>query len=425
MKNLISFVILFSIILLSIPVKGQFNVEGDFRVRWYNDKFYDARDDRGDETYMRYLGRLKANIKAARNISFTTELLTMIENPSNTARIRNIVGTGPMRYTISQIYSEISESNFLIFDVVRIRAGRQPFGVGSGLSFGESYYFVDKFDGARLDVAYNPLTLTLFGAITGQNLSETGLYPEPGSDQIYTARLATTVMNQNLMGYYMLQRLRGSFNDNQIFGFGATGDFLNKRLDYFAEFAAQSFNTAPGLPEKRGIGYMGGVGYRWAWGPFRSIKVEARYAAYQGDDASTGKIEQFSPPYPSFFWGDRNGYVNGEIGGDLPWRDRGLEGSRILYGRIYVIPQSLPNLRIQLQYLKMNEYVDNDNYNTKNDEISLRLYYKLFNQSQLSFRFSRSFPNGEDKDLNNSGTIASSEDRVAYSRIMVELRVVF
>ena len=138
--------------------------------------------------------------------------------------------------------------------------------MGSGLSFGESYYFRDKFDGARIDLAYNPVTLTLFGAITGQNLSESGLYPEPGSDQIYTARLATNVMDQNVMTYYVLQRLRGSFNDNQIFGLGATGDFLEKKLDYFAEFATQSFNTTPGLPEKGGIGYMGGVGYRCGLG---------------------------------------------------------------------------------------------------------------------------------------------------------------
>lgn len=408
---------------LTIPTKAQFNIEGDFRVRWYADKFHDALDNRGDENYIRYLGTLRGNIKISKNIFFTTELLTIVANPNST--VRNIVGTGPMTYTISQIYAEMTQSNFFIFDVARMRVGRQPFGLGNGLSFGESYYFRDKFDGARVDLAYNPFTLTLFGAITGQNLSESGLYPEPGSDQIYSARLATTLMNQNIMTYYILQRLRGSFNDNQIFGLGVTGDFLNARLDYFAEFAAQSFNTAPGLPEKGGIGYMGGVGYRWALGPFSSVKVEARYAAYQGDDASTVKIEQFSPPYPSFFWGDRNGYVNGEIGGDFPWRGRDLEGSRMLYGRIYVIPRIFPDLRIQLQYLMMNEYVDNDNYNSKDDEISLRLYYKLFNQSQVSLRYTRSFPNGEDKDVNNSGLLSSSEDRVAYSRIMFELRVVF
>ena len=73
----------------------------------------------------------------------------------------------------------------------------------------------------------------------------------------------------------------------------------------------------------------------------------------------------------------------------------------------------------------MNEYIDNDNYNSKDDEISLRLYYKLFNQSQLSLRYTHSFPNDEDKDINNSGLLSSSEDRVAYSRIMLELRVVF
>ena len=411
------------ILFLTVTTKAQFNIEGDFRVRWYTDKFHEALDNRGDETYMRYYGSLKGNVKASKNISFTTELLTIIQNQNNT--VRNIVGTGPMSYTISQIYAELAQPNFSIFDMARIRVGRQPFGMGSGLSFGESYYFRDKFDGARIDLAYSPVTLTLFGAITGQNLSESGLYPEPGSDQIYAARLAGNVMDQNVMTYYILQRLRGSFNDNQIFGLGVTGDFLNARLDYFAEFAAQSFNTAPGLPEKGGIGYMGGVGYRWSWGPFSSVKVEARYAAYQGDDASTKKIEQFSPPYASFFWGDRNGYVNGEIGGDFPWRGRDLEGSRILYGRIYVIPRIFPDLRIQLQYLKMNEYIDNDNYNSKDDEISLRLYYKLFNQSQLSLRYTHSFPNDEDKDVNNSGLLSSSEDRVAYSRIMLELRVVF
>jgi hypothetical protein len=73
----------------------------------------------------------------------------------------------------------------------------------------------------------------------------------------------------------------------------------------------------------------------------------------------------------------------------------------------------------------MNEYVNNDNYNSKDDEISLRLYYKLFNQSQVSLRYTRSFPNGEDRDINNSGLLSSSEDRVSYSRIMLELRVVF
>ena len=209
---------------LPIPTKAQFNIEGDFRVRWYTDRFHEARDNRGDETYMRYYGRLKGNVKASKNISFTTELLTIIQNQNNT--VRNIVGTGPMSYTVSQIYAELAQPNFSIFDVARIRVGRQPFGMGSGLSFGESYYFRDKFDGARIDLAYSPFTLTLFGAITGQNLSESGLYPEPGSDQIYAARLAGNVMDQNVMTYYIFKGLRGSFNDNQIFGLGVTGDFL-------------------------------------------------------------------------------------------------------------------------------------------------------------------------------------------------------
>ena len=66
MKKIILLFVLSLIILLTIPAKAQFNIEGDFRVRWYADKFYDARDNRGDETYMRYLGRLKGMFKASR-----------------------------------------------------------------------------------------------------------------------------------------------------------------------------------------------------------------------------------------------------------------------------------------------------------------------------------------------------------------------
>jgi hypothetical protein len=404
---------------------AQMNFDGDFRFRWYSDKFTETMDQRDKENYVRYLGRIRANVRSTKNITFNTEVTTVVENP-NTVSARNIAGTGKLNFKISKIYAELTEPNFLYMDVVRVRLGRQPFGVGSGLSFGESYYFLEKFDGARVDMAYKNYSLTLFGAITGQNLSESGLYPEPGSDQIYTARLTADFFNQSFMGYFINQKNRGLFNDNYIIGGGISGAFLSDRLDYFIEVAKQDFNTPPSFSDKGGIGYMGGVGYRWSSvGPFRSIKLETRYAAYQGDDATTPEQEIFSPPFPSFFWGDRMGYVSGEIGGAFPNRGRNPEGSKIWYSRVYVIPKILPDMRIQLQYLKIKEYVDNDNYNTFDDEISARIYYKILRNVQLQFRYSRGIPNGEDKDVNNSGTISSTEDRYSYQRFMLEMTLVF
>lgn len=403
---------------------AQMNFEGDFRFRWYNDRFTETMDNRDNENYVRYLGRIRSNIRSTQNITFNTEVTTVVESP-NTVSARNIAGSGKLNFKISKIYAELTQANFLYLDVVRVRLGRQSFGIGSGLSFGESYYFLEKFDGARVDAAYKNFSVSLFGAITGQNLSESGLYPEPGSDQIYAARLTANYFNQNIMGYFIKEKLRGMFNDNYIIGGGLSGAFLNDRLDYFAEFAHQTFNTPPAFPKKNGIGYMAGIGYRWTLGPFRSIKVETRYAAYQGDDASTEKIEMFSPSYPSFFWGDRAGYVNGEIGGLYPNRGRNPEGSRIWYSRIYFIPKALPDMRIQFQYLINKEYVDNDGYNTFDNEFSARVYYRLMKNAQLQLRYSRGIPNGEDKDINDSGTISSTEDRISYHRFMMELTLAF
>lgn len=415
---------LFSLILIfNNSVKAQFNLEGDFQIRWYTDSFYDTRDERGKENYMRYLSRLMGTVRAGKNITFNTQISTIIQNEIVNAR--NIAGTGQMRYAISQLYAELSESNFLIFDIVRLRAGRQAFGLGSGLTWGESYYYLDKFDGARLDLAYEDYALTLFGAITGQNLSESGLYPEPGSDQVYAVRLSTDVFDQSVMGYFTLNRPRGSFNDNRIIGGGISGSFYKDRIEYFGEFAHQQFNQPIGFPDKGGIGYIAGLSYRFPFWIFRSIKVETKYAAFQGNDKSTPEQEIFSPPYASFFWGDRFGYVNGEIGGNFPNRGRYPDGSRLWYSRIYFIPKDIPDLRIQFQYIKMNEFIDNDNYNVFDDEFSIRLYYRLFRQTQVQLRYTTSFPNGEDKDLNDSGTISSTEDRYSYSRFMMELRIVF
>ncbi|KAB2923536.1 MAG: hypothetical protein F9K22_08675 [Bacteroidetes bacterium] len=406
-----------------LPAAAQFTVTGDFRVRWYSDSYDDALDSRGKENYMRYLGRLRGVTSLGENTLFRTELITLIDNPN--APVRNIAGTGAMRYGITQIYAEMTYPDLLVFDVVRFRLGRQQFPIGNGLSMGDSYYFLDKFDGARIDLMVAPFTLSLFGAITGQNLSGTGLYPDPGSDQLYVARLGTTVWKQSVMAYLINQKLRGSFNDTYVAGAGATGEIVYKDLEYNIEGAYQSYHTVPGLPGKHGLGYMGGVSYRWGMGPFRSIKVESRYAAYEGDDASTREIEMFSPPYPSFWWGSRAGYVDGDVGGDFPRNGRNLEGSRIWYSRVYVIPSALPKLRVQAQYIHVGEYVDNDDYNTMDDELSVRAYYTLSAQSALQVRYARAFPNDGDRDLNGDGRISSTEDRYSVSSIMLEWQVQF
>jgi hypothetical protein len=417
--------IVFALTIVAQQLPAQLNVEGDFRIRWVSDNFTKALDDRAHENYISYLSRIRATGKVGRGTSFHTEVINMSDKrvESNIGGT-GLAGTGFLRWSISTIYAQLTEPNFLIFDVVRFRAGRQQFPIGNGLSLGESWYYIDKFDGGRIDLAYKILNLSLFGAITGQNLSATGLYPEPGSDQLYVARLGTEVLNQSVMSYFISHKLRGSYNDSYIFGLGSAGAVI-KDLDYSGEFAYQKFNTAPGLSTKAGIGYMGTASYRWAMGPFRVVKFETRYAAYQGDDAKTKKIEQFSPPYPSFFWGERTGYANGEIGGTFPYKTRNLEGVRIWYSRIYFTPKLFPDFRLQFQYLMVKEYNDNDGYNTFDDEYSIRLYYTISKQSQLQFRFTQSLPNEADKDLSNNGIISSSEDRTSRIRFMVEWQIKF
>ncbi len=421
------FALILSIALLMLATAARasdIELDGDFRLRLYSDRFSEALDDRGTENYMRYRTRVRARAHATRNASFYTELTTFTENNPVTP-VRNIAGTGKMEYGISQMFAELVQPKFLVFDLFRARVGRQQCPIGKGLSQGESSNFFDRFDGIRFDMSRGAYVLSVFGAITEQNVSSSGLYPDPGSDQLYTARLSRTIGNQTVMGYYIYNKLRGQFNDSYIFGGGASGNFMANRLQYFAEMAFQDFNTLEGIPEKGGLGYMAGISYRWSMGPFRSVKVETRFAAYQGDDASTDKIEMFSPLYPSFYWGSRRGYVDGAIGGDYPHDGRNLEGSRMWYTRVYVVPSQLPKFRLQLQYIKIDEYVDNDGINTMDDEFAAKLYYELSKQTRVQFRYARNFPNHEDYDLNNSGQITWSEDRVKQTRLMAELEVRF
>lgn len=404
--------------------KAQVSFEGDFRLRAYNDRFSNDLDNRGDENYMRYLGRLRAKIQADPKVNIFSELTTWTENNEVTP-VRNIAATGRMNFGVSQLFAEFVQPRFLVFDVVRVRAGRQQFPIGNGLTQGESYYFFDKFDALRFDLAYKEYALSVFGAITAQNLSASGLYPDPGSDQLYITRLSRPLMGHQVMGYYIYNKLRGQFNDSYIFGGGFNGDKVKGRLNYFAEFAYQEFDQISGEPEKGGMGYMWGIAYRFPFSIFRSVKVETRYAAYQGDDADTDKIERFSPLYPSWFWGSRKGYVNGSIGGDYPVNGDNLEGTRVWFWRVYVIPHQIPRARLQFQYIFESEWVDNDNYNTLDDELSIKLYYQLSPQAQLQLRYCHNYPNDVDKDWNNSGTLTWSEDRVTQDRFMAEIAVEF
>lgn len=402
---------------------AQLKVDGDFRLRWYSDVFTNSMDNRGKENYMRLFGRLHTTVRASDIINFNAELLTVTDNPDSPTR--NISGTGSMHYAISQIFAELNTPEFLLFDATRLRVGRQQFQIGNGLTFGESHYYLDKFDGARLDLAYDIYSLTAFGAITGQNVSSSGLYPDPGSDQIYVVKVGAEYFNQDLMAYYVLDKPRGDFNDSYTIGGGLASNYYSGRLEYFGEFAYQKFHTAEGTAGKSGIGYMAGAAYRFSWGPFKSIKVESKFAAYQGDDKSTREIEQFSPRYPSFFWGERTGYVNGEVGGDQPHANRNLEGCKIWYSRLYFIPYMMPKVRVQFQYTNVNEYINNDGYNTMDDEWAIKVYYNFTSSTQMQFRYGRVVPKDKDFDVNNGGSISSTEDRVGLNRYMLDFQISF
>jgi len=423
-NNIKTLFFFFAVLLFQVKGFSQFNLSGDFRERWYSDQFHSTMDNRGPEDYLRTLGRLRSQIKLDNYSNFDVEVITVNENES--IPTRNIGGTGNMAFGISQCFADVIRPNFLGLDLARLRVGRQQFAIGNGLVFGDSYYYLDKFDGGRLDLGYDIFNLTLFGAITGQNLSTSGLYPDPGSDQIYVSKLGANIYKQDLMAYGVLQHLRGLYNDNYTIGVGDASSLLNSNLEYFGEFAYQKFNTAPGLPKMHGIGYMAGLSYKWEIGPFRTIKFESSYAAYQGDDKkTTDVIERFAPPFPSFFWGEATGYVNGTIGGDQPHEGMYSDGCRIWYTRIYFVPRMFPGLRLQFSYCHVRDYINTDNYNEHDDELAVRLYYNLSQNVRLQFRYGRVLPNGPAYDINQSGSISSTEDRFSETRFMTEVYVQF
>jgi len=410
---------LFFVTLFSLgTLHAQLNLEGEFRARWYSDTYIGKLDQQGKENYMRYDGSIRAKTQIGANALFSTELIAISNNPQ--LPTRDFAGTGEFTYGIAEMFGEVTQPDFLVFDLARLRVGRQQFPIGNGLSFGESYN-PTRFDGGRIDLARGIFSLSLFGAITGQNLSTSGLYPDPGTDQVYVSRLGVNIFQQDVMGYYIFHKLRGDYNDSYIVGGGSSGTAFIDKLEYFVEAAYQKFDVAPGLPLKHGIGYMAGASYQWTMGPFKSVKFESRYAAFQGDDASTPDQEQFSPLYTSFFWGARAGYADGDVGGDYPHAGQNLEGSRIWYSRLYVIPRNLPKVRVQVQYTKVNEFVNNDGINSMDDEFAARVYYTFATQVQLQFRYSMTLPNAGNYDFNHDGTISLSENRYKVETYMLEM----
>jgi hypothetical protein len=339
---------------------------------------------------------------------------------------RGFSGNGPIHFAVSQFYGELLKTDFYGLDMVRLRAGRQQFQIGEGLVFGESYYYYDKFDGGRLDIAYDPFNLTLFGAIYGQELSSNGYWAQEASDQIYAAKFGAKVYDQDLMLYGVLNRPRGDYNNSYILGIGSTGSFLGDKLEYMVDAAYQKFNQPPGAFAKAGIGYMGGLAYSFPYSIFKTIKLESKYVAFQGDNPNTTRIEQFSPPFPDFDFGERTGFVNQVVGGAYPHDDKNPEGTRIWYSRIYFIPKALPKVRLQFQYTRVDPYTARtDGYNEFDSEFEIKLYYNITRSIQLQARYEKIIPNDIDKDLNNNGVISSIEDRYNTDSFMLEFKFKF
>lgn len=409
--------------LVATGALAQMQLSGDFMTRHYWESFSGDRDNRDNLEYMRFMGQLTALAPIGANARFRTDLVTIGDNPVYPSR--SLGGLGAIRFGISQVYGEFTQPNFLSFDMARVRFGRQHYELGSGLTLGESYYQIDNYDGVRADFARGAWSLGVFGAVTKQALTTDGFYPEPQSDQLYVAQAQYELPKHTLLAYSVYEKKQGDFNDDIIFGLGSTGSIVLPKLQYFAEVAQQTYNTPTGLPDKGGIGYMAGVSYSWSMPYVRSAKAEIRTAAYEGDDAKTGDEEMFSPFYPSWWWGDRTGYANGNIGGDYPNHDKQPEGSRVWYGRAYFSPTFLPKSRIQFQYVTVGDYVNNDGYTEPDDEFGVKVYYDINDNVSIQGRYFKRIPNGGDFDQNGDGNISQIEDKVTAHRLMFEFRVQF
>ena len=421
--GIILFAALFTgLTILHEQVTAQISFGGDLRLRVLHDEFSESLDDRDALTYMRYLGRINASANVSGNTRFYSEFTTITDNDE--VPVRGIAGSGQLMYGLSQIYAETVYSDVGFIDLMRFRIGRQQFPIGGGLSQGESAYFINLFDGVRSDLSTGRFRLSLMGAVTRQNLSPSGLFPAPGGDRIYIGRLATTIAEQDLMSYFIYNDLEGLFNDSYIAGIGGRGNIFFEEMDYFWEVAHQRFNQAPGLPEMSGLGYMFGIGHRWPMGPFRWFKIETRFAGFEGNDPETERIGRFSPQFPSFFWGDRAGFANPFVGGDYPREGRDLGGSHIWYIRAYVVPHFLPQSRFQVQYIRVREWVDADNFNPYNNEFAARFFYEITRNSRIQLRYVHRRPNEDEIDP-ETRLVSSATDLFKIHRFMLEWHVWF
>jgi hypothetical protein len=406
-------------LLVALPAQGQVRFGGDFMMRFYNEKFDNTMDNREGLNYTRVRARLSMDAPIGKTAGVHTDFVTVSSNPTLPARA--IGGLGPLSYGISQIYGDMVTPNVPMWDLTRIRVGRQHYSLGDGLTLGDSYYQLNQYDAGRVDLMRGSWTLGLFGSITRQEVTADGYYPKPGSDQLYVAKVESELYDHVLLAYSAYEKQRADFNDNVVFGLGARGHLFTRDIEYSGEFASQDFNTLPGLPDKGGIAYMGGLSYTWSMGPFRTVKAEFRTAGYQGDDPSTREIETFEPYYPAWAWGDRVGYVNGDVGGDYPHDGKRLEGSRIYFSRIYFSPSAWPDFRLQLQYATVDAWEKSNSGATgSSDEYGVKLYYSVNQNVRLQARYFLRTQGGGDADVNDSGVISSSEDKYDARRIVFE-----
>ncbi len=81
MKYLHQFKIVVLTVVLVLPLIGfaQFQVEGSYRFRIYNDQFSGALDDRGNENYIRHLARIKGTLNLNKKTKFVTEVIGFTE----------------------------------------------------------------------------------------------------------------------------------------------------------------------------------------------------------------------------------------------------------------------------------------------------------------------------------------------------------
>ena len=153
-------------LLTVLPAQGQVRFGGDFMMRFYSEEFYHTLDNRPGLDYTRLRARLSMDVPIGKTAGVHTDFVTVSNNPTLPARA--IGGSGQLSYGISQIYGETVTPRVPMWDLTRVRVGRQHYSLGEGLTLGDSYYQLNQYDAARVDLLRGRWTLGLFGSITRQ-----------------------------------------------------------------------------------------------------------------------------------------------------------------------------------------------------------------------------------------------------------------